>query len=417
MYKTLPLITIFLFHLAFVSFSSNTTPQKQKSTIKKVSDDEALRKKADALAHRFVIVDGHVDLPYRLHAKMEDVSVQTSGGDFDYVRAKRGGLTAPFMSIYVPADLQKRKGFSKALADSLIDLVENLTKTYPDKFALAKSPADILQNFKKGLISLPMGMENGSPVESNLENFKHFYDRGVRYITLCHGEDNFICDTSYDTTRTWGGLSPIGRQVVREMNRLGIMLDCSHISDDTFEQVVALSKAPVIASHSSCRSFTPGFIRNAPDVLIQKMAKKGGVIMINFSSMFLDSASNKAYELKRNAIKAFQKSKNLSADAPEVQAFEKEYVAKYPTPLTTVERVADHIDHVVKIAGIDHVGLGSDFDGVGPTLPDGLKDCSEIPNLIYILLKRGYSEKAIEKICYKNLFRVWNQVDKVAERK
>jgi membrane dipeptidase len=119
-----------------------------------------------------------------------------------------------------------------------------------------------------------MGMENGSPVESNLENLKHFYDRGVRYITLCHGEDNFICDTSYDTTRTWGGLSPIGRQVVREMNRLGIMLDCSHISDDTFEQVVALSKAPVIASHSSCRSFTPGFIRNAPDVLIQKMAKK-----------------------------------------------------------------------------------------------------------------------------------------------
>lgn len=190
MRKTLPLITIFLLNLAFISFSSTTIPQKQKTIIKTTTDDEALKKKAEALAHRFVIVDGHVDLPYRLHGKMEDVSVQTAGGDFDYVRAKKGGLTAPFMSIYVPADLQKRKGFSKALADSLIDLVENLTKTYPDKFALAKSPSDILQNFKKGLISLPMGMENGSPVESNLENLKHFYDRGVRYITLCHGEDN-----------------------------------------------------------------------------------------------------------------------------------------------------------------------------------------------------------------------------------
>ncbi len=411
MYKKLPLLSLFLCTLVFASWAST----KPNPTKKQIADEAALRKKADELAHKFIIVDGHVDLPYRLHGKMEDVSIQTASGDFDYIRAKKGGLTAPFMSIYVPADLQKKKGFSKALADSLIDMVENLVKTYPDKFALAKSPQDIANNFKKGLISLPMGMENGSPVESNLENLKYFYDRGIRYITLCHGEDNFICDTSYDTTNTWRGLSPIGRQVVREMNRLGIMLDCSHISDNTFEQVVALSKAPVIASHSSCRTFTPGFVRNAPDDLIIKMAKKGGVIMINYSSMFLDSVSNKAYEVKRNAIKAFQKEHNLPADAPAVKAFENEYSQKYPTPLTTVERVADHIDYVVKIAGIDHVGLGSDFDGVGPTLPDGLKDCSQLPNLLYVLLKRGYSEKDIEKVCNKNIFRVWTQVDKVAK--
>jgi membrane dipeptidase len=297
----------------------------------------------------------------------------------------------------------------------LIDLVENLTKQHPDKFALAKSPKDVERNFKKGLISFPMGLENGSPVESNLANLKHFYKRGIRYITLCHGEDNFICDTSYDTTNTWRGLSPIGRKVVREMNRLGIMLDCSHISDETFEQVVALSKAPVIASHSSCRKFTPGFIRNAPDNLIIKMAKKGGVIMINYSSMFLDSASNKSYEIKRLHLKAWQKEHNLTPDSPQARAYEDEYSKAHPTPLTTVEKVADHIDHVKKIAGINHVGLGSDFDGVGPTLPEGLKDCSEIPNLIYVLLKRGYTEEEIEKICSKNVFRVWRKVATVAQ--
>ena len=392
-----------------------TTGIYAKPKPRKMSDDAILRKKAETLAHKFIIVDGHVDLPYRLHKKMEDVSVQTKSGDFDYVRAKKGGLSAPFMSIYVPADLQKKKGFSKALADSLIDMVETLTKQYPDKFALAKSPDDIEKNFKKGLISFPMGMENGSPVESNLANLKHFFDRGVRYITLCHGEDNFICDTSYDTTNTWRGLSPIGRQVVREMNRLGIMLDCSHISDDTFEQVVAISKSPVIASHSSCRVFTPGFIRNAPDKLIKLMAKKGGVVMINYSSMFLDSASNKAYENKRNAVKLFSKTNNLPSSSPQVSVYEDEYEKAHPTPLTTVEKVADHIDHVKQIAGIDHVGLGSDFDGVGPTLPEGLKDCSQLPNLIYVLLKRGYQEAEIEKICYKNIFRVWRENERVAK--
>ena len=403
------LFTVFLLTISMANSFSKPKPQKAKVS------DETLRKKADVLAHKFIIVDGHVDLPYRLNGKMEDVSVQTKGGDFDYVRAKKGGLSAPFMSIYVPANLQQKKGFSKALADSLIDLVENLTKQYPDKFALAKSPQDIEKNFKKGLISFPMGMENGSPVESNLGNLKHFYDRGIRYITLCHGEDNFICDTSYDTTNTWRGLSPIGRQVVREMNRLGIMLDCSHISDETFAQVVALSKAPVIASHSSCRKFTPGFIRNAPDDLIIKMAKKGGVIMINYASSFLDSAINKSSEIKRLHLRTWQKEHNLTPTSPQARAYEAEYVKAHPTAFSTVEKVADHIDHVKKIAGINHVGLGSDFDGVGPTLPEGLKDCSQIPNLIFVLLKRGYTDEEIEKICNKNVFRVWNKVAEIAK--
>lgn len=400
------------FHKAFLllslaGFISFNPPQ---------NEDELLKKKAEELAHKFIIVDGHVDLPYRLHGKMEDVSIQTTAGDFDYVRAKKGGLSAPFMSIYVPSKLQQTPGDSKALADSLIDMVENLTTQFPDKFALAKSPADIEKNFRKGLISLPMGMENGSPIESNLANLDHFYKRGIRYITLCHGENNLICDSSYDTTSTWQGLSPYGRKVVLEMNKLGIMIDCSHISDNTFEQVVKMSKAPVIASHSSCRFFTPGFQRNMSDEMITMLAQKNGVIMINFASSFLDETANNYSKNKAAEVAKWAKEHNVAVNSPEVRAFDEEYSKNQPMKLTNVEKVADHIDHVVKLAGITHVGLGSDFEGVGPTLPDGLKDCSQLPNLIYILLKRGYSENDIQKICYQNIFRVWKDVEKVARK-
>jgi membrane dipeptidase len=410
-----------LYCLLVLSLVSTSIFAQKKGTLKTVNKvvltEEALRQKAIKLAQGQVMVDGHVDLPYRLWGKMEDVSVQTPTGDFDYVRAKKGGLSAPFMSIYVPAYRQKKAGSAKIFADSLIDMVENLAKQFPDKFALAKSPADIMANFKKGLISLPMGMENGAPVESNLENLKHFHKRGVRYITLCHGEDNFICDTSYDTTGTWRGLSPLGFRVVGEMNRLGMMIDVSHISDESFYQVVKYSKAPVIASHSSCRKFTPGFRRNMADDMIKLMAQKGGVIMINYSSMFLDSASNASYEQKRLHLQKWQRDNNLTADAPQARAYEEEYSKAHPIQLTGVARVADHIDHVVAIVGINHVGLGSDFDGVGPTLPQGLKDCSEMPNLIYELLKRGYTEAQIQKICYGNIFRVWQKVESISRVK
>ncbi len=186
---------------------------------------DTLEAKAQEIAHSTIITDGHVDLPYRLRVagfQLEkeyiDVSAQTEDGNFDFVRVKEGGLDAPFMSIYIPASFQETPGRAKKLADSLIFMVENIAQKYPDKFALARTPQDIEKNFQEGKISLPMGMENGAPIEDTLENVQYFFDRGIRYITLTHSKDNLICDSSYDTTYTWNGLSPFGEQVVKEMN-------------------------------------------------------------------------------------------------------------------------------------------------------------------------------------------------------
>jgi membrane dipeptidase len=255
--------------------------QQQQQPQPKPLTDAELREKANRLAHEFIIVDTHVDTPDRLRGKMADISQRTEDGDFDYVRAKAGGLDAPFMSIYVPAEYEG-KGGAKKLANKLIDMAEKFATNWPDKFAIAQSVADVQAQFAKGLISLPMGMENGSPIEGKLENLRHFYDRGIRYITLAHSKSNHISDSSYDPNRRWNGLSPFGKEVVAEMNRLGIMIDISHVSDSTFYQVIRLSQAPAIASHSSCRHFTPGWERNMDDEMIKALAKNGGVILINF---------------------------------------------------------------------------------------------------------------------------------------
>ncbi len=259
-----------------------------------------------------------------------------------------------------------------------------------------------------------MGMENGAPVENDLANVKYFYDRGIRYITLTHGKDNQICDSSYDTLNTWKGLSPFGEQVVKEMNRVGIMVDISHVSDSAFYDVMKLTKVPVIASHSSCRFFTPGFQRNMSDDMLKALKENGGVIQINFGSTFLDSTVAKQNDENRDKLQKILKEKNLnrrdSLAKPVIEQFQKDN----PSLFADVETVANHIDRVVQFAGIDHVGLGSDYDGVGDSLPTGLKDVSQYPNLIFVLLKRGYSPEDIEKICSKNVFRVWNRVIEAA---
>ncbi len=383
-----------------------------------------LRALADELAHKYIIVDGHVDLPYRLKVRnfrLEreylGIPVQTDDGDFDYVRAKKGGLDAPFMSIYLPSRLQEEPGASKRLADSLIQMVEGIVQAHPDKFALAYSPADVRRNFRKGLISLPMGMENGSGIEDDLANVAYFHRRGIRYITLTHAKDNLICDSSYDTTRTWNGLSPFGRKVVAEMNRVGIMVDISHVSDSTFWQVMEISKAPCIASHSSCRAFTPGFERNMNDDMIRALADNGGVIMINFGSTFLDGEVARKRDQMRAELGRQLDSLGLDWRSDEAKPIIEAYMDAHRDELfADVARVADHIDHVVQLVGVDHVGFGSDFDGVGDSLPTGLKDVSAYPNLIYELLRRGYSKRDIKKICGENLLRVWKQVERTARK-
>jgi membrane dipeptidase len=260
-----------------------------------------------------------------------------------------------------------------------------------------------------------MGMENGAPIGNDLANVKYFYDRGIRYITLTHGKDNQICDSSYDTTRTWNGLSPFGEQVVKEMNRIGIMVDISHVSDSTFYDVVKLTKVPVIASHSSCRAFTPDFQRNMNDDMIKKLGENGGVIQINFGSSFLDSTVRAGNEINRKKLRSLLDENGLTAEDSLAKPIIEQFRKDNPSLYADVEIVADHIDHVVKLAGIDHVGIGSDFDGVGDSLPTGLKDVSQYPNLIYALLKRGYSEEDIAKICYKNVWRVWSAVEQAAK--
>src|SRR5260221_9847150 len=378
--------------------------------------DEAIRKKADTLAHRYVIIDGHVDLPTVLYEKKfrpgrdRDTLLHTTKGDFDYERAIRGGLYAPFMSIYIPATYQKKKDNGKAFADTLIDLVRGMAGNLPDKFALADSPDQVKTNFAAGKISLPMGMENGAPLGKNLKNVQYFYDRGIRYVTLTHNKDNQICDSSGDTTHTWNGLSPLGREVVKEMNRVGIMIDISHVDDSTFYQVMKLTKAPCIASHSSCRYFAPSVRRDMTDDMIRKLGENGGVVLINFYKAFLDSTFAKWNQANRKKARDLIAGKKLLYSDSLVRSFEGQLERENPSPTVDVAVVADHIDHVVKLIGIDHVGLGSDFVGVDGSLPVGLTDGSMYPNLIYVLLKRGYTEKDIEKINGDNFRRVWQQV-------
>jgi membrane dipeptidase len=404
--------------VVFIFAVSQEAACQKKS--KSLSPDEKLTEKAKALAQQYILVDGHVDLPYRLrvkHFRLEreflGIPVQSAEGDFDYVRAREGGLDAPFMSIYIPSSYQLKPDHGKALADSLINMIVGISKAHPDKFALAGSPQEVTANTSAGKISLPMGMENGAPIGANVSNVRYFYDRGIRYITLTHAKDNQLCDSSYDTLNTWNGLSPFGEQVVAEMNRVGIMVDISHVSDSTFYDVLKITKAPVIASHSSCRFYTPGFQRNMSDEMIRALGKNGGVIQINFGASFLDSTARKNHVLLDSLEKILQSKGLTSRDAaakPVIDQFARSHRDLY----SDVERVADHIDHVVKLAGIDHVGIGSDYDGVGDSLPVGLKDVSDYPNLIFVLLKRGYSPAAIEKICSGNVFRVWNKVIAVA---
>ena len=376
-------------------------------------DDDDLRTVANRLARDIIIVDAHVDTPYRLWDEFEDISRRTEKGDFDYVRARAGGLSAPFMAIYT-SPKRERDGTARFLADSLINMVEGWPVKWPDKFEIVTTPAAVTRAAGEEKIALLLGMENGAPIAGDIENVEYFFDRGVRYITLAHAENNHICDSSFDKERTWNGLSPFGRAVVKEMNRLGMIIDVSHISDDAFYQVVELSRAPVIATHSGCRHFTPGFERNMADDMIELMAEKGGMININFGSIFVNDECRRRFSMARQEVERMTKEKELDPDDPRVRDLWRDYLAEHPIGFADISDVANHIDHVANLVGVDHVGFGSDFDGLGDSLPTGLKDVSAYPNLIYELLKRGYTEEDVAKIASGNIFRVMEDVRRVA---
>ena len=376
--------------------------------------DADLASTAARVAHKHLLVDTHIDVPYRLEEEWSDVTGKTQDGDFDYPRARQGGLNIPFMSIYTPAESEE-EGVSFELANRLIDRVEALVGRAPGKFVVVKTTAQAEKASESGLIGLAMGMENGSPLDGKLENVAFFKQRGINYITLTHSLSNHISDSSYDEERPWKGLSPFGKEVVAEMNRQGVMIDISHVSDEAFWQVLELSNAPLIASHSSARHFTPDWERNMSDEMIKALAEKGGVIQINFGSSFLTAEARTWYDEMDAAREVFLEENGFDEDGDEAELFEKSYREAKPYPFATMDDLVATYQHVIDLVGVEHVGIGSDFDGVGDSLPTGIKDVADYPNLIEALLRLEYPIEDIARIMGGNLMRVWRAAEDAAK--
>ncbi len=372
------------------------------------SSGKKLKKMALRICKENIILDSHIDWPEYLLDEPENISERTSGGDFDFERAKKGGLNAVLSVAYVSSALDTIKG--KIIVDSMLNLISYYAENYPDKFAIAVTPEDVENNFGKGVLSFIPCLENGSPSGHDKDYFKYLKGKGIAYVTLCHNRVNQISDSNFDPERKWNGLSPYGKEVIGELNRLGIMVDISHSTDSTVVQALRYSKAPIIASHSSCRYFVPGFERNLSDTLIKAIALRNGVVMVNFGSMFLDSVCMR--NLKD--IQSILKSKGIITYSEEGLGMIKKYSETHKLRADSKDLV-NHIDHIVKIAGIDHVGLGSDFDGIGPSQPSDVPDVSAYPVIVTELLRRGYKEDDIKKILSGNFLRVWSEVISIGD--
>ncbi|MBJ6981140.1 dipeptidase [Luteimonas sp. MC1572] len=369
---------------------------------------------ARALAADAVIVDTHIDAPGILVETWADLGVSAPDREFDYPRARAGGLDVAFMSIYT-SPREDDAGSAWQSANAQIDAVEALAARHPDRFAIVTSPRDVEQLRQGGRVLLPLGMENGAPIGDDLAQVAFFHARGVRYITLAHSANNRISDSSYTIEKKWDGLSPFGREVVAEMNRLGMMVDVSHLSDAAVAQAVALSRVPVIASHSALRHFTPGFERNLSDELALAIAKKGGVVQIPFGIAFVTPAAAAKTQAYFRASDAFNRANagRVAAGQPPADraAFEKDWEAANPPMEAPITDVLDQIDYAVKLLGVEHVGIGSDFDGVSGELPEGLRTVADYPNLIAGLQARGHSDDDIRAILGGNLLRAWALVE------
>ena len=394
------IINIILTLLIFILPSFKTKPKE------KLEDE--LWKKARKICEKNILLDSHIDWPDKHLFFPEDISKNTSKGDFDLVRAEEGELNAALSVVYINSSYKVDE--SRNMVDSLLKLITDYTKIYPEKFAQAFNPNDIKKNFKSNLFSLPLCLENGIPIGNNLEYLKYLKEQGIVYITLNHNKANQISDSNFDENRKWNGLSPFGLEVIKEMNHLGIMIDISHSTDSTVFQSLRNSLAPIIASHSSCRYYTPGLERNLSDTLIKAIANKNGVIMVNLCSMFLDSICMKNCGYLLN----WYNSHGIKMDSEEGIEFALKYAETHQIKSNSM-RVVDHIEHIIKVAGIDYVGIGSDYDGMGPSQPTDLPDVSGYPQIVFELLKRGYTAKDIKKILSGNFLRVWNEVIEIAD--
>lgn len=407
---------LFIMTLSFsVFWLTSCTPEK---------DEEALKAEAREIHDRVLTVDTHSDTPSLMLRKGWDIGErhepgQRRSGKIDLPRMAEGGLDAEFFVAYVGQGERTPEGYARARerANLLLGAIHKMAKDYPQLVELATSPEDAYRLEKEGKRAAFIGMENGYPIGKDLSLVEEYYDRGIRYITLCHSSDNDICDSSTDKRNPEDkGLSDFGKEVVAECNRLGIMVDISHASAKSFFDVLEVTKAPVIASHSCVRTLCD-HPRNLSDEMLKALASNNGVIQICFVSSFVKKAKpnperEKALAELREKYGSWSEVRDESAR----EKMEDEYMdiyEKYPSEQATVQELVDHIDYVVNLIGVDHVGIGTDFDGGGEL--KGCNDVSELPNITEELLRRGYSEEDIRKIWGANIMRVFRKVVEVAK--
>lgn len=377
--------------------------------------DYTISEKAMEIHRNAYVFDGHNDLPWEIRKFSKrfddcDISKPQPKLHTDIERLRKGNVGAQYWSVYVPAETM-RAGVAYRTTVEQIDLVHAMVKRYPDVFQLCLTSEDIEKARQAGKIASLIGMEGGHSIEDSIQNLRRLYEMGARYMTLTHSDTLAWADAATDQSKH-DGLSPFGEEVVREMNRLGMLVDISHVSPATMHDALDISTAPVIFSHSSARSIAD-HPRNVPDDVLKRLPQNGGVVMINFYSGFVVPKS--AAIMKE----MFQVRRDLQAKYPDDKAkMEREYrqwQVKNPYPAGEATILADHIEHVIKVAGIDHVGLGSDYDGIS-TAPRGMEDVSTYPLITEMLVQRGYSEEDIHKVLYKNALRVLREAEVAAKK-
>lgn len=349
------------------------------------------------------LLDSHCDTPSQI-LRLRDLAVDNEYAHVDFPKLRRGGVDGAFFALYTPASLSETESY--VYASNLLEGVRRVLKFHKDKARLATCRSEAYKNQSDGLFSIFLGLENGTAIGKEIDRLYEFYDAGVRYVTLCHSRDNQICD-SCAQGGTWKGLSPFGKELVRHMNRMGMLVDVSHISDNSFYDVLATSSRPVVATHSCCRALCD-HPRNMTDDMIRELAAAGGVIQINFYPLFLDGGFRSVLE----SSGIMEEGERIEAEfiADPASSTKRAAWNRVQDQLTALERpsfrlIADHIDRVVELVGIDHVGIGSDYDGIEVT-PSGMEDISKMPLLFEELRSRGYTESDLSKIASENFFRI-----------
>jgi len=399
-----------LFAVLLITFGLMALPVSSQQ-----NDDAKLRERAAKIHREAIVIDTHNDITSPITDQGFDLGTRDTSGhtQTDLPRMKEGGLDAEFFAIYVAASYA-RNGGSARRALEMIDGVYEQARRHPGSLEMAFTSDDIRRIAKSGKIAALMGIEGGHAIEDSLGALRQFYRLGVRYMTLTHTNTNNWADSSGDinlpNVKHHDGLTDFGKEVVREMNRLGMMVDISHVADKTFWDAIAVSEAPMIASHSSSRALTD-VPRNMTDEMLAAVGKKGGVVMVNFAKGFVNTKAVKpSPEVQAKIDEIRQRSGDLRQARAEIEKL------TGPPPQVPLEMLIEHFVHIAQVAGIDHVGIGSDFDGVGGQLPEGMEDVSKLPNITYELLKRGYSEADVKQVLGENLLRTMAEVERVAKK-